>query len=100
MNALRISMEGSPERIEMYAFSNERGEGLRLAIQFRIEPASDIEKWLFFHCKLKSNMCMFTIIARSLMATSSPGRFSLPLNYVSLIVSGRTISCYIINDTN
>ena len=59
MNAQRISMEGSPERIEMYAFSNERGQGLRLAIQFRIEPASDIEKWLFFHCKLKSNMCMF-----------------------------------------
>ena len=52
-------MDGSPERIEMYAFSNERGQGLRLAIQFRIEPPSDIEKWLFFHCKLKSNMCMF-----------------------------------------
>ena len=54
MNAQGISIDGSPERIEMYAFSNERGQGLRLAIQFRIEQASEIEKWLFFHCKLES----------------------------------------------
>ena len=100
MNAQRISMDGSPERIEMYAFSNERGQGLRLAIQFRIELASDMEKWLFFTANLSPICACPIIISRSLMATSSPGRFSLALNYVSLLVSGRTISCYIINDTH